>query len=106
MSDTYQAIYDAVRSRVSDANTGRIIGETAREMFDLTSIRQAADEMFSHISAELLRPSVIHRPALFRHDGPEGAWCAMYGEDESDVCVYGPTPDATLRAFDAAWIVP
>lgn len=35
MSDSYQAIYDAVRSRISGANVGDAVERAARDVFDM-----------------------------------------------------------------------
>jgi hypothetical protein len=55
------------------------------------------------LSTEYLRqrPSVLYRPVLML-DG--NAWCALYGENIQEGCVgFGPSPDAAMIAFDAAW---
>lgn len=56
------------------------------------------------IAYEAMRPSVLYRPGL-SIDGDQ--WCALYGDDlQSGVAGFGDSPDAAMRAFDAAWDTP
>lgn len=50
---------------------------------------------------EQLRPSVVFRPQLYQ-DGTQ--WCALFGDNiQVGLAVFGDSPDAAMRAFDAAW---
>jgi hypothetical protein len=50
---------------------------------------------------EMMRPSVLFRPRLFRDDD---VWAALYGEDQIDGVVgLGRTPDEAMRDFDMQW---
>lgn len=53
---------------------------------------------------EVMRPSVLMRPALSR-DGNQ--FCALYGDDlQNGVAGFGNTPDEAMRAFDLEWFKP
>ena len=39
MSDSYQAIYDAVRSRISNGDIGGTIRDVAHQAFDISHLR-------------------------------------------------------------------
>ena len=100
MSD-YQAIYDAVRSRISGGNIGEIVAEQARQSFDISHAVSCVGQAFTIAALEQQRPSVLYRPALGR-DGDQ--WCALYGADlQQGVAGFGDTPSAAMYAFDKAW---
>lgn len=103
MSDSYQAIYDAVRSRIGYADVGSAVEQALRESFGNADhiIRCAAQE-FGVAGAEMQRPSVVFRPAL-SVDGDQ--WCALYGDNlQEGVAGFGDTPAAAMYAFDRAWL--
>lgn len=101
MSDSYQAIYDAVRSRISGGNIGDAVERCAREAFDMGYTRDIIQQEFVSAAYEMQRPSAIYRPAL----APDGDhWCALYGENLVEgLAAFGKTPDEAMRAFDKAW---
>jgi len=102
--ETYQAIYDAVRSRLSNGNIGQAVETVLREADIGFHISKAADSIQQNASAEILKygtPSVIYRPSL-SVDG--GKWCALYGDNLQDgVAGFGDTPEAAMEEFDKAW---
>lgn len=103
MSDTYQAVYDAVRSRIGGADVDGAIREAVAQSFACADhmIRCVADE-FSRAAHEMQSPSAIYRPALYR-DGDQ--WCALYGADiQVGVCGFGDSPAAAMAEFDAEWV--
>lgn len=101
MSDSYQAIYDAVRSRISGGNIGEIIREAALSAFETSYSQAMIVGQFTAVASEMQRPAVLFRPSLYA-DG--GQWCALYGDDiQSGVCGFGETPEAAMAAFDRAW---
>ena len=58
MSDSYQAIYDAVRSRISGGNISDAVDRAAREAFDMGNTRAIAIEAIEKpISAENVQNS-------------------------------------------------
>lgn len=102
MSDSYQAIYDAVRSRISNGDIGHVVQEVARNAFDISWAVPQALQNFNIACAEHARPSAVYRPRL-SIDGNQ--WCALYGENLQDgVAGFGDTPEAACAAFDDAWL--
>lgn len=101
MSDSYQAIYDAVRSRISGGNIGDVIREIARDAFDISNMRAMLQQDFSIAAQEMQRPSVLFRPSVV----PDGdQWCALYGADLMEgVAGFGSTPYAAMADFDNNW---
>jgi hypothetical protein len=104
MSD-YQAIYDAVRSRISGGDIGEVVEAVARDAFDISHAKIALDcafDMMHSAAAEHARPSAVYRPSI----GPDGnQWCALYGANlQEGVCAFGDTPEKAMQAFDAAWV--
>lgn len=107
--DSYQAIYDAVRSRISGGNIGEAVAEVARQSFDISmtvaTLRQdfsIAAEEHAQTAREARRPCVLMRPKMY----PDGdQWCALYGENiQEGVCGFGETPEKAAQAFDLAWL--
>ena len=101
--DSYQPIYDAVRSRISGGNVGEAISNAIREQNWSHYIQQVAYEW--QISAsEQTRPCVVFKPTLSR-DGNQ--WCALFGTNLHDgVAGFGKTPAEAMYAFDQAWNKP
>jgi hypothetical protein len=101
MSDSYQAIYDAVRSRISGGNIGEVVREATRYAFETSHSQAMIVGQFAVVASEMQRPAVLFRPSLYA-DGDQ--WCALYGDDiQSGVCGFGETPEAAMAAFDKAW---
>lgn len=101
MSDSYQAIYEAVRSRISGGNISDAVSEAARNAFDVGNLWQHAQQEIYCVSHAMQRPSVLYRPELSA-DGSK--WCALYGPDlQVGVAGFGDTPAAAMEAFDHAW---
>lgn len=101
MSDNYQAVYDAVRSRFH-CNVEDAIQPVVRDAFSGVDryVQGVADE---HKTAayEMQRPSVLYRPTLSM-DGDQ--WCALYGIDlQQGVAGFGDTPAKAMAEFDAQW---
>jgi len=101
--DSYQAIYDAVRSRISGGDVGHAMETALREAFgraDQHLMSVAQDFMVT--ADEQRRPSVIFRPAL-SIDGNQ--WCALYGDNLQDgVAGFGNSPSAAMHDFDRNWL--
>lgn len=98
--DTYQAVYDAVRSRMSNGDIGSAIRDVlgnANLSFYADQIRNSAQQVCAAMEA----PSAIFRPKVYI-DGDH--WCALYGDDlQSGVAGFGISPAAAMWDFDAAW---
>lgn len=102
MSDTYQAIYDAVRSRISNGDIGAAVQEGMRSSgWDISHAVAMAGEMLRITIANYATPSAVYRPRL-SIDG--NAWCAMYGDNLQDgVAGFGASPGEAMMDFDANW---
>lgn len=91
MSDTYQAVYDAVRSRLGNCDIGGVVKD---------AFCQAAYE-HEIAGREAQRPFMLLRPRIFI-DG--NMWCALYGDNLQDgVAGFGETPEKAAKDFDAHW---
>lgn len=100
MSDTYQAVYDAVRSRISGGDIGSAV-ENAVRGENIGHHVQMAAAAFQEAAAEYAEPSAIYRPAL-SIDGNQ--WCALYGANLQDgVAGFGDTPALAMRDFNKNW---
>lgn len=100
MSDSYQATYDAVRSRISPCDTDNAVRAVISEAFG--NVHGVVSGMCESIEQEATRPSVLMRPSL-SIDGNQ--YCALYGDNLQDgVAGFGDTPEAAMRSFDLAWI--
>lgn len=100
MTDSHQAIYDAVRSRISNGNIGSAV-ETAIRDANIGHYFMLACDGLAHALDDHSRPSVLFRPTLSA-DGT--SWCALYGDDlASGVAGFGDTPAEAMAAFDKAW---
>lgn len=106
MSDSYQAIYDAVRSRISGGDISQAAEAALREAFGHAthlipqSVWNVENEAIAAAQAAQ-RPSVLFRPKLSR-DGNQ--WCAIYGDDLMEgVCGFGDSPAEAMTDFDKNW---
>lgn len=98
--DTYQAVYDATRSKINNCDTHDAVSRAASEAFQSFNGHIIQQE-FCIAAAEMARPSAIFRPALIE-DGDH--WCALYGDNlASGLGAFGKTPEAAMAAFDKAW---
>lgn len=101
MNDSYQAIYDAVRSRISMCDPTSAITEAARQAFDISHMLPIIQQEFMIAAGEMARPSVVYKPTLAQ-DGDQ--WCALLGSNIAEGVVgFGPSPDEAMREFDKAW---
>ena len=97
----YQAIYDAVRSRISGCDIGQTVADAVREAFDISYLVPIIQHDVMRTSAEYARPSTVYRPRL-SVDGDK--WGALYGDDlQAGVVGFGDSPAEAMAAFDHAW---
>ncbi|HBC9089468.1 TPA: hypothetical protein KE767_004481 [Citrobacter koseri] len=99
MSDTYQAVYDAVRSRISNADVGSAIESAMRD----AQISFYFDRMacvFDEYASEQARPCVVFKPTLSQ-DG--NAWLAVLGDIPTGVVGCGDSPAEAMYDFDKKW---
>ena len=101
MSD-YQAIYDAVRSRISNGDVGSVIERVASNAFDISYSRLAVQDAFCAAAWEAQRPSVLFRPTV----GLDGnMYSVLYGEDLMNGCAgFGKTMAEAMADFDKNWM--
>ena len=99
MSDNYQAIYDATRSRLAGATDA--IRDAATQAFDISHQVYQLQQEFANAAYMMQRPSVLYRPTV----APDGdKWCALYGPNlMGGVCGFGDTPEEAMRDFDKNW---
>jgi hypothetical protein len=101
MSDSYQAIYDAVRSKIGGVDTRSVIHDALREAFDISHARAMLQEQIHAVGYDMCRPSTLFRPRIFI-DG--NMWCALYGDNLQDgVAGFGKSPDEAMGDFDKNW---
>lgn len=83
------------------ATASHAIYDATLAAFDISYLKEAATQQVHFVAAEMTRPSVLYRPALY----PDGnMWCALYGENlQEGLAGFGETPDAAMKAFDEAW---
>jgi hypothetical protein len=100
MGDTYQPVYDAVRSRIGHVDSSMVL-QVIREAFDLSYQKQQLQQEISVISYQLTRPSAVFKPDLYK-DGD--MWCALLGGDIAEgVTGFGASPEEAMAEFDKAW---
>lgn len=98
--DTYQPIFDAVRSRLGNCDIGTAI-ETAMRDANIGHYAMQAAESIRQAAWHYERPSVMMRPTI-SIDGDQ--WCALYGDNLQDgVAGFGDSPAMAMDKFDAAW---
>lgn len=98
--DTYQPIYDAVRSRISGFD-GEALIERIAYNFDISQHTQILQQEFITVAYEMQRPSAIYKPNL-SIDGDQ--WCALYGVDlMNGVAGFGDSPAKAMDNFDKEW---
>jgi len=105
MSDTRQAVYDAVRSRICNGDIGEAVAGVMRDANFGHYVEQAMHgivEAACDVAGEHRRPSVLYRPTV-RADGNQ--WCALYGHNLAEgVCGFGDTPAKAMENFDSNWL--
>ena len=98
--DSYQPIYDAIRSRITSCDIGQAIEQSIRDANFSHHAEMAANSV-QCAAASWERPSVLFRPKLSL-DG--AAWCALYGENLQDgIAGFGDSPANAMWNFDMNW---
>jgi hypothetical protein len=102
MNDSYQPIYDAIRSRISHCDVGHAV-ESA--LINIPGdVARFAQNCFSEIACALSSPSVVYKPRIFI-DGDH--WCCLLGDDlQSGVAGFGKSPYEACMDFDKMWHQP
>ncbi len=100
MSDTYDAVYNAVRSKISGGDVGHAVEQAIRDA-GISHYANMAAVRIQEAASEYDRPCVIWKPKL-SIDGNQ--WCALYGDDlQSGVSGFGDSPAAAMYDFDKNW---
>ncbi len=95
--DNYQAVYDAVRSKVGYLDFS-VLSDRIVRCFDFSG---PISNMFQIIEYESIRPCVMMRPKI-SVDGNQ--WCALYGDNLQDgVAGFGDSPAKAMQDFDNNW---
>lgn len=98
--ETYQPIYDAVRSKIGNGDIGAAVEAAMRDV-NIAHYLSVIAENYRCAAAEQERPCVLFRPKVFI-DGDQ--WCALYGENlQEGVSGFGASPAEAAAAFDAEW---
>jgi len=102
VSDTYQAVYDATRSRVSSCDTGAAVESALRDAFGSAGDYLSRIYMdFVGVASDACRPSVLYRPRI-AIDG--NMWGAVYGDNiQEGVAGFGESPALAMADFDKNW---
>lgn len=100
MSDAYQAVYDATRSRIGSCDPDSIIRDAARGL-DASGAIHMVQAAFQEAAWSMACPSVLFRPQL-SIDG--NMWCALYGASLMEgVAGFGDSPAQAMADFDRNW---
>jgi hypothetical protein len=98
--DSYQPIYDAVRSRISSCDPERIIRDAVSGL-DASNAIYLVQSAFQEAAWAAASPSAIYRPQL-SIDGNK--WCALYGANLMEgVAGFGDSPALAMADFDKNW---
>lgn len=99
MSDNYQAVYDAIRSRFHFDGQGLI--DRIAQSFDASYMLPIIQQEFCIAAADLASPHAKMRPSISM-DGDK--WCALYGDNLQDgVAGFGDSPSKAMADFDLNW---
>lgn len=103
MSDSYQAVYDAVRSRFGFFDPAQAIRDACHldASWAIEYVKNDAVTAIESTRQEMQRPSVLFKPAI----GIDGdKWCALYGANlQEGVAGFGDSPAAAMLDFDKQW---
>lgn len=102
MSDTYQAVYDAVRSRIGNPDVAAAVSDAIGiHAQGLSYAIEAIKHEYVNAAMAQQRPCVLYRPAV-SIDGDH--WCALYGENLQDgVAGFGKSVEMAMQDFDSNW---
>ena len=100
MMETYQAIFDAVRSKIQTVNINDAIENAFRES-GFSHYAQQAMQEFQQAGISQQLPSVLYKPKLFI-DGDR--YCALFGENIQEGCAgFGESAYKAMADFDTNW---
>ncbi len=95
--ETYQPIYDAVRSRMSNCDVGSSIHDAIRSI-GLDHITHLATCALQEVSAEYTRPFITMKPDM---SVDVNQYCFLHGPNlQEGVAGFGDTPEKAALNFD------
>lgn len=98
--DTYQAIYDATRSRMSNGDIGAAIESSMRDS-NISFYFEQMKNFFIETIAIQSEPFFLIKPNLFIEGD---MWCALYGVNlQEGVAGFGKSPAEAVQNFNNAW---
>lgn len=98
--DSYQPIYDAVRSKITGGDVTQAIQDYLHAA-NFGHYAMMAGNAAVEAANEHARPCVLFKPILSR-DGDH--WCALLGNNLHDgVAGFGKSPAEAMYEFDKAW---
>lgn len=98
--ESYDAIYQAVRSKISGGDISRAVQDHLHSL-NLSHYAEMASRAAIDAANEQARPCVVYKPDLFL-DGEH--WCALFGRDLAvGVAGFGKSPAEAMYEFDKAW---
>lgn len=102
MSDNYQAVFDAIRSRFHGCDVDGAIRSVLGDAFGMANHHMACvAQEYAYAAAQQARPVVVYKPELSK-DGDQ--WCFLFGQNLVEGVVgFGDTPALAAEAFDKAW---
>ena len=98
--DSYQAIFDAVRSKISNCDVGQAVESAVRDS-NLSHAVHMVQQEYLNSAYEQQRPSVLFRPEV-SIDGNK--YCVLYGKDLMEgVAGFGDSLSEAMADFDKNW---
>jgi hypothetical protein len=98
---SYDAIYAAVRSRISGCDAKEAIYTAVTDALQSNGVDYHLGGMCNAIQEAATAPHVLLRPHIYV-DGNK--WCCMYGDNLMDgVAGFGDTPAEAAAEFDRNW---
>lgn len=96
----YQAIYDAVRSRISGVNVDDAVYRALSDT-NISFYFDRVSNLAMDVVYEYGRPSTVYKPTL-SVDGNQ--WCALFGVNLMEgVAGFGDSPAEAYADFDKNW---
>lgn len=98
--DSYQAIYDAVRSKIHGGDIDQAV-QSAISDSGISHYAQMVGAAYEEVAAEQMRPCVLFRPKIYI-DGDQ--WCALYGDNlQEGIAGFGRSPSDAMHDFDKSY---
>ena len=108
--DTHQAIYDGVRSKISNGDIGAAVEQAISNSGLGEAVQSAGYEWRNaaihaqEAAMELMRPCVVFKPVISL-DGDK--YCVLFGDNLQDgVAGFGDSPADAMADFDKEWKAP